>query len=203
MAALRQATLEVGVGAQPLPGESVSGDRQLLRRFAGGTLIAVIDAIGHGAQAERVAELAAATLEKDPAAPAAVLMRRCHERLRATRGAALALARIERRDRLLSWVAVGNVYGLLLRAAGAPAGEALLVRGGLVGGRLPALEPQRFALGPGDTLIVATDGIERRFSESLPATLAPQEMADWILRSHARADDDALVLVARHGTEAA
>lgn len=201
---MRPAILEFGIGAMPLAGERVSGDRHVIQGFPGGVLMSVIDAVGHGAQAARAAELAVEILERDPAAPAATLLRRCHERLRETRGAAMAIARLERRDGSLSWLAVGNVCGVLLRAraGGAPRTDRLLVRGGMIGDQLPELEPLRLSVAPGDTLIVTTDGIEPRFIGVIPPALAPQALADRILREYARGTDDALVLVARHNGDA-
>ena len=47
-------------------------------------------------------------------------------------------------------------------------------------------------------MVLATDGIESGFAEAITAGGAAQEIADRILARHARAADDALVVVVRY-----
>ena len=193
---MRTGPLDWGYAGAPMAGERESGDRLVVRAFRGGALICVIDALGHGEKAAEVAGLAAAVLEREPAMQSTALMRSCHERLRGTRGAAIAIGSIDRKARSLAWLAVGSVCGVLLRA-GAPAAS-LLVRGGMVGSQFREGAPMRVGLVKGDTLVVATDGIGQRFAEGIRASLAPQALADAIQRDYARSTDDSLVLVARY-----
>src|SRR2546423_831789 len=58
------------------------------------------------------------------------------------------------------------------------------------------------ALAHGDTLIVATDGIDEQFADQLPQDLTPQPLAEHIFAHYAKSTDDALVLVARYGVAA-
>lgn len=94
---------------------------------------------------------------------------------------------------------MGNVECLLIRgdAAARPAREFLLTRGGVVGYQLPTLRVSSVAIATGDTLLFATDGIRHAFLDGLNPSDPPQQMADDVLRSHAKPTDDALVLVAR------
>jgi len=57
-------------------------------------------------------------------------------------------------------------------------------------------------LAHGDTLIVATDGIDEQFADQLPQDLTPQPLAEHIFAHYAKSTDDALVLVARYGVAA-
>jgi len=75
--------------------------------------------------------------------------------------------------------------------------ETLLLRGGVVGSQLPALQAAVLPIAKADTLIFATDGIRGEFVEGLSAKESPQRAADRILKNHSRANDDALVLVVR------
>jgi negative regulator of sigma-B (phosphoserine phosphatase) len=196
---MKTATLEWGVAAAPLPGEADCGDLHVVRAFDGGVLVAVIDAVGHGAEAARIAGLAAGVLERHPAEPVRALLLRCHERLRGSRGAAISLASFDDRTSTMAWLGVGNVNGVLVRADARPEPrDSLLVRGGIVGDRLPELEFSGVPIERGDLLIMATDGIASGFREALPGTLEPQQLAEWIERGYARTTDDSLVLVARH-----
>jgi phosphoserine phosphatase RsbX len=191
--------LDWGAAAAPLPGQTDSGDRHVVREFDGGVLTAVIDAIGHGAEAARVAGFAAGVLEQQPAEPVHVLLRRCHERLLGSRGAAISVASFDQRNGTMTWLGVGNVHGVLVRARARPKPrpQSLLVRGGMVGDHLPELELSGFPVEPGDMLIMATDGIGSHFTEALLDMPEPQQLAERIQRDYAKTTDDSLVLVAR------
>jgi hypothetical protein len=76
--------------------------------------------------------------------------------------------------------------------------ESLMLRGGVVGYRLPELHHCLLPVSPGDTLILATDGVRSDFTKMLPSASEPQPMADRILGDYASRDDDAMVLVFRY-----
>ena len=80
---------------------------------------------------------------------------------------------------MLTWLGVGNVEGLLVRAdvLARPSRNAVLQRGGVVGYQLPPLRASVLAVGPGDTLIFATDGVRTRFADGLDLDRPPQEIA--------------------------
>jgi negative regulator of sigma-B (phosphoserine phosphatase) len=200
MEKLNTPTLDWGVSAAPLPGQTESGDRYLVEPFFDGTLVAVVDALGHGHRASLMAAQAIDTLTRHARDGVAELIQRCHELLRARYGATISLASFNWPSRRLTWLGVGNVVGVLVPrdfSSGEPV-RRLLVRGGVVGGDLPDLHPVDIALAPGDTLILATDGIDEEFADDLPDDLRPQSLADHIFAHYAKSTDDALVLVAQY-----
>ena len=178
-----------------------SGDQYLVSRTAdGGVLVAVVDGLGHGPEAASAAKTAIAVLEASGERELGARFLRCHERLRDTRGVVLSLALFATGS--LTWLGVGNVDGVLLRS-GFSAPEQLLVRGGVVGRRLPSLELSRLTVARGDTLILATDGVDHGFASDLGITFAAPPTAERILADHGKETDDALVLVVRYvGPEA-
>ena len=196
---MKQALLDWAVASRTRAGETISGDRSIVVTQPDGVLVAVADGLGHGAEAARAAELAMQTVEKFAAAPLVDILRRCHDVLVRSRGVALSLARWDLRDRVVTWVGVGNVEALLQYADGGsrPASRRLVLRSGVVGVRLPALLASPVAV-PGQALLVlATDGITDRFEQELRVFGRPQTLADQILARHARETDDATVLIAR------
>jgi negative regulator of sigma-B (phosphoserine phosphatase) len=191
--------VEYGVAKFVLPGQGESGDQHLVCCNQSGILIAAIDGIGHGEEAANAAKAAVAILKARSEEPVISLLERCHEELRATRGVVLSLASIEPEQGMMTWAGVGNVQGALMRN-GAQKGnvqEVLLLRGGVVGSQLPALQAAVLPVAKGDTLVFVTDGIRGDFAEGLSALESPQRAADKILKQHCRGNDDALVLVAR------
>jgi phosphoserine phosphatase RsbX len=197
---MKTQTLQWGVAAAPLPGQTESGDQFLVEPFPDGALVAVIDALGHGHRASQMAAQAVDTLARHARASITTLIQRCHEMLRERHGATMSLASFDWRTHRMSWLGVGNVAGVLVPHAFQPEASVrrLLVRGGVVGGDLPDLHPIVVALAPGDTLIVATDGIHEEFADELPGDLTPQPLAEHIFAHYAKSTDDALVLVARY-----
>jgi hypothetical protein len=99
----------------------------------------------------------------------------------------------------MSWLGVGNVEGVLFRAdaeAERPH-EELICRPGIVGYRMPVLRERVLPVQPGDVIVFATDGIDGRFCVvETPTQRDPGDVADEILREHAKEMDDALVVVA-------
>lgn len=191
--------IEWGVASLTMPGQSQSGDRHLVQPYTNGLLVAVVDGLGHGEQAAAAADLAVTTLIKHAHESVIALLKRCHDALRETRGVVMSLASFNELDRLLTWMGIGNVEGLVLRAKGSPHSrhEYLLLRGGVVGGQLPSLSASIMPLMQGDTLVFTTDGIRGGFAKDLSASDPPQVMADRILAKYSKGSDDALVFVAR------
>jgi phosphoserine phosphatase RsbX len=196
------ALIEWGVAALALPGEAESGDRHLVKPVGTGVLLAVVDGLGHGAEAASAAKAAVAALEQHAAESPARLLERCHRALQGTRGVVMSVASFTKAERSMTWVGVGNVEGLLLYGDGvAGSGSkraSLVTRGGIVGSELPRLHPVALPVAAGDTLIFATDGIREGFGEGLAPEATPQQLADQILARHGKGTDDALVLVARY-----
>jgi negative regulator of sigma-B (phosphoserine phosphatase) len=190
---------EWGVAMRPLLGQPVSGDQYLIAPSPGGILVAVLDGLGHGEEAARAAEIAVTTLKKNTHQSLTSMFEVCHTTLSKTRGVVMSTASFDVCNRTVSWVGVGNVEGILLRAKGdpRPAHEVLLLRGGVVGYQLPSLRVSVLPIMEGDILAFATDGIRHNFSEGLSPDDSPQQNADRILTCFGKETDDALVLVLR------
>jgi len=191
--------VEYGVAKYVLPGQGESGDHHLVCCNRKGILVAAIDGIGHGEEAANAAKTAAALLKSSADEPIISLVEQCHEKLRATRGVVLSLACIDPEHGMMTWLGVGNVQGVLMRgeAKGGNVQELLLLRAGVVGSQLPALQATVLPIVRGDTLFFATDGVRGDFSSTLSARENPQRAADRILNQYRSGNDDALVLVSR------
>jgi hypothetical protein len=199
METIRVPMVEYGVAKAALPGQGQSGDQHLVRCNQRGVLIAAIDGIGHGEEAASAAKAAASILKEGADEPIISLVEQCHEKLRATRGVVLSLASIDTSHGLMTWLGVGNVQGVLMRADSKKGRvlETLLLRGGVVGSQLPLLQATVLQTTQGDTVYFVTDGVRRDFAQSLTALENPQRAADRILGRFRNRNDDALVLVAR------
>lgn len=189
------------VAARPISGQSVSGDLHLVKPLDTGVLIAVVDGVGHGNEATRAAETAVEILEQHAGEGIVQLVWSCHQALENTRGVVLTVAYLDPLNNTMTWVGVGNVEGRLLRRDGGPNGhvtESVLLRGGLVGYKLPPLYVSSAPLCAGDLLLLATDGIRPGFESDIYIAQSPGRIADSILNRNFKGTDDALVLVARY-----
>jgi negative regulator of sigma-B (phosphoserine phosphatase) len=177
-----------------------SGDAYVVKESPEGVLIAVIDGVGHGREAAEASRLAAATVESALDEDAVSLLWRCHEELKGSRGAVMTLAFVCRREKTMTWIGVGNIESVLFHTgtSGRQRPDHVLLRGGIVGHRLPPLRAQVLSMAPNDVLIFATDGIRPEFSEAFTSNGEPQAIADRILAQYRKGNDDALVLVVRY-----
>ncbi len=191
--------IEWGFATMPLRGEAVSGDKYTIKPFPNGLLIAVVDGLGHGHEAAAASDIAIAMLDTYAHEPIILLVRRCHEALRGTRGVVMSIASFNLPDRTMTWLGIGNIEGILLRedANAVPSRKSLLLRGGVLGYQLPPPKESVIPVMPGDTLIFATDGIRSGFEKNIKLSDKPQQIASNIMAQFNRGTDDALVLVIR------
>lgn len=198
------ALIEWGAAERPFPGETESGDGFLVKSIPEGVLVAVVDGLGHGRDAAAASEIAVATLEAHAHEEIIPLVNRCHKALKRTHGVVMSLASFNTSQSMMTWLGVGNIEGMLLRAGRSSPRETLLLRGGVVGFQLPPLRASRLPVEVGDRLIFATDGIRSGFAEELFRKASslweetPRRIADHILARFGKTTDDALVLVAHY-----
>jgi phosphoserine phosphatase RsbX len=194
--------IDWGVAASALPGQLQSGDLHLVKPVPTGVLLAVVDGLGHGADAATAARTAVTTLDEHASESLLALLERCHAALKGSRGVVMSLAFVDRERNALAWAGVGNVECMLFHTHAATPSTAarvsLVTRGGIVGSELPQVRAQVLPLAAGDVVIFATDGIREGFSDGLQFEAPPQQLAAHILSQHGKGTDDALVLVARY-----
>jgi serine phosphatase RsbU (regulator of sigma subunit) len=191
--------LKIGMAHRAAPGEEISGDRCFVHQSADCAVVALIDGLGHGPEAAIAAEAAQAALVAPDRQSPALLMQRCHERLRETRGAALTVMQFDMQAQLLEWTGVGNIIAVLLHPE--PNGKLtrteLFGRGGVVGVQLPSTASCSLRIAPGDMLVAATDGVHTSFAYGITRVEAPQQLADRLLTRYCTGYDDAMVVVAQ------
>lgn len=179
------------------PGESACGDAWTVATGAGKTLAMVADGLGHGPQAADASRAAVRALaEVGLQGPEAVL-EAAHGRLRALRGAAVAVAELDFERRAVGFAGVGNISGVVVAPGHR---QALFSHNGTVGHELRKL--QRFDYRwPGEAvLVMASDGIATGWDlAKYPGLLArdPAVIAGVLYRDFRRTRDDATVLVVR------
>lgn len=183
--------INVEVCGRPKEGETVSGDGAMVREEDGTHLLAVVDALGHGAGAAKAADVAIEYLTKCPVKGANVieLIAGLHTVLRGTRGAATTLCLISE-DRLIG-CGVGNVA---LRCSDPRVSPFLT--SGVLGGAVDPFRVFTGNLSPDARLVMFSDGISHRFALSSMQRLSTRETCVKIMETFRHSHDDATVLVA-------
>lgn len=186
--------LRFSVLTRPMPGERLNGDGYFIRQTPNLVVVAVIDGLGHGPDAFVATEAALRILEERHGDPPATLIEACHQGLRQTRGAAMALCRIDLQAGHLEHVGIGNVETRIF------AGERVVAPfcfNGTVGMRMENWKVLSYPFTRGMTLVIYSDGISERFLLDPPQLArTPQEIATCLF-TFARQNDDATVLVGR------
>jgi len=194
---LKNASLRVmrfSVMSRPKPGEDVNGDSWFIKHMSHSVLFGVIDALGHGRDAYLTSQVALQAVEENYREPLDVLIRRCHDSLRNTRGAAMSLCLVDYLRRRMWHVGVGNVE---TRVFCSTANIRPFCFNGTVGMRMERFRVIEYPYEQGETILMYSDGISGRFeydTEKL-CLLSPQELSNWILRECTREYDDATILV--------
>jgi hypothetical protein len=181
-------------------GEATSGDLAVVTRLAEGVLVAGIDGLGHGDEAARAARKAAEVVRQSPSQDLALLVQRCHDALKGTRGAAITVAFVSPSEGEVTWLGVGNVEGRVLSgdpSATQPKGS-LPLGTGVPGHELPPVRAARLDLRTGDVIVLATDGVASGFADSLDVSGSTQAISERILADHWKPLDDALVVAVRY-----
>lgn len=183
------------------PGQDKCGDRYLIKEVGDKVLLAAIDGLGHGMQAEIAGKIAVSILDVYGAQLSLVsLINKCHKNLLHTRGVVLTMAMINTTKKKISWLGVGNVRGMLIRNSKMwdHSTKYITTRGGVVGHHLPSMFVKSYDLQKNDLIILATDGINKDFLSSVNVNLSPKKLTSSIADNHYSQRDDALVLAARY-----
>lgn len=192
--------VEWAIATRCRPGEATSGDLAVVALLPEGALVAGIDGLGHGREAARAARRAAEVVRRSPSQDLVLLLERCHAALRDTRGAAISLAFVSASRSGMTWLGVGSVEGRVLSGGPSvtrPKGS-LALGSGVPGHELPPMRTATLKVRPGDVLVLATDGIDTAFADSLDISGSTRAISERILAEHSKPSDDALVVAVRY-----
>jgi len=187
--------VEAGVVRIPAPGEHVCGDNWSLVPRDGRWLLLVADGLGHGPQAMEAADAAVSVLAEAPDGPPSRLLERMHQALRATRGAAAALAEVDPDAGTITFAGVGNIAGRIISGLG---DRSLMSQHGTAGVQIRKLQDVAYDWPPHAVLVLHSDGFTTRWALGDATDLVqhhPALVAAWVARDQIRGRDDATIVV--------
>ncbi|NNG22202.1 ATP-binding SpoIIE family protein phosphatase [Telluria aromaticivorans] len=190
--------VEVGALLTPLAGEDECGDGWGVRCMRSSATLVASDGLGHGPNAARASSAAIGVLAKPAPIPntATDLMQAAHEALRGTRGAALAVARIDYATSELRFAGIGNIAGYVYDDTR----RALVSHNGIVGHNMRKVQEFSVPFPPGAICILHSDGIQTQWDlDKYPGLQGRSTalIAAVLMRDFIRRRDDAMVLVVR------
>ena len=188
---------EVGAVLVPKEGESACGDAWAMQTHSAGATFLVVDGLGHGIEASRAAGMAVEVLRQHPEDSAIRLLDRIHGRLRASRGAAVAVMRHERASGELIFAGVGNIAAVVIEGE---TRRAMVSHSGIVGHNMARSQEYRYPWPRGALLVAHSDGLESRWDMAAFPGIAGDHasiIAATLYGRHTRKRDDVVVFVAR------
>lgn len=186
--------MKYGGFSRPFKGLTVCGDSYLVEERSGALLTAVIDGLGHGHESSIAAERAVEVIRAHADLSVAALMKRCHDELRPTRGAAVGILRVES-DGRGEFCGVGNIEVQALSGQ-APS---VFCLAGIVGHNMRTSKVMPVNMKEGDIYCLLSDGVSARGNLKACLPGSPENVARKIVEQWGRAHDDATALILGFG----
>jgi serine/threonine protein phosphatase PrpC len=185
--------LEIATIRRPIHSERICGD-VILVHHGTTTLVALADGLGHGPAAAEAAQAFCDYLGLHADDPMERLLRGASAAVTGTRGLAGAVLRFDEVAHQVEFAGVGNIEVTALskspiRPVCSP---------GIIGRPLRVVKPYQFDLAPGDLLVMHSDGISSRMDLKPHRDLAPQALAEQLLKEFGKRHDDASCVVVRY-----
>jgi anti-sigma regulatory factor (Ser/Thr protein kinase) len=191
----------LGAVRAPYPGETYCGDNWSARRNGTTLSLIVADGLGHGFLASEASTAAVAVFQTGREQAAGALLEGVHLALRSTRGAAVAVVRMDSESRQVRYAGLGNIAGILL---GGARPQFMVSHNGTAGLEARRCQEFEYQLPPDATLVMHSDGLTTSWSvEAYPGLLRrhPSVIAGILYRDASRGRDDVCVVVGRYMRE--
>lgn len=179
---------------QPMPGEKENGDGASFCRTGDQYQVAVIDGLGHGAEAFKSTEQIQEVLRTGLSLSLTGLLEKGHAAMHKGRGAVVGILRLNRKEERARYAGIGNID---CRIYGKHPARPVSMNGS-VGVVFPRCREEAYPFGPDDFFVMASDGLSTRWD----AEIYPQfpripfvARAALLLRDFGRTTDDVTVAV--------
>lgn len=189
--------LVTGVVSEPMHGEEECGDGWGCRRFADSVVLMVVDGLGHGVLAAEAAREAEKILANAQSHSPLEILQDIHDALRKTRGAAVAVARINDAKGLVSFAGVGNVSASIISPG---LSRSMASHNGTVGHHMPRVQEFTYPWNADSILVMHSDGLVSRWDlDRYPGIWSkhPSVISALLHRDFCRRRDDVTVLAAK------
>lgn len=177
--------------------ESECGDIGVIQEYDNQCFIALVDVLGHGIEARKIALLAKRYLESNYQKELLEIMNGLHKYLKGTRGAVVAMCHLDILTGELIYVGIGNITVRILGTKPIR----LTPKDGVVGYRMTRPQKHSIKIYPGDIILMHSDGIKEHFEVFECGGLLKENaenIAMGILKQFENRNDDASCIVLKY-----
>jgi len=189
--------LEFGVVHLPKAGEQICGDSWATENYLDKNLILVADGLGYGGLAQEASGEAVRIFRENAKLGPKAILEKAHPALKNTRGAAAAIAQLDRTQKTICFAGIGNISGVVFTDNQT---RSMVSYNGTVGHRMQKVAEFVYPWSPESLLIMHSDGLATQWDlNRYPglATRHPALIAAVLYRDFKRTRDDMTVIVAK------
>lgn len=180
---------------RPLINSLECGDAGIIKEFDGKIFFGLIDVLGHGKDAYKLAVITREFLEKNYQHEPVEIIKRLHEHIKGTRGLVAGIGILDLKSNLLKYAGMGNIS---LKICNQNKTKNIIYKDGIIGYIISTPRQEEIKLFPNEAIIVYTDGVKERFTlKNCPELLHEdaKTMAARIIQKFGRESDDAACIV--------
>lgn len=177
--------------------DSECGDITFMKQYDNQCFFSLIDVLGHGAEARKIAISAVKYLEENYKRNLVDVINGLHQYLKGTRGAVVALCHLEILTGDFTYIGIGNIT---VRILGVKTSR-LTPKGGIVGYKITTPRSINLKLHPEDIILMYSDGVKEHFDIVECAALLKedaQDIASGVLNQFGKKNDDASCIVLKY-----
>jgi serine/threonine protein phosphatase PrpC len=175
----------------------VSGDSWAIDRNDSRCTVFVADGLGHGPDAATASSAAARVFREVAQRSPAEIIKACHASLQSPRGAAIAVAAIDLRERVVRFAGVGNITAAAVQF---DRSTLMASMNGTVGHQMRTVQEFTYPWKSDTVLVMHSDGLSARWKpDQYPGLISrhPALLAGVLFRDMGRPRDDATVVVVK------
>lgn len=190
-------SIEYHIKKRPLNNSIFCGDTAVFKQDGALAGFGVADVLGHGREANELAEQITAYLTAADFSQPEILMKEIHQHILGSRGAVIGLGSLNIDTGRLEYVIMGNITFRLF----GPYDIRIVPKEGIVGYKIRKPGRQKLDLDEDTTILIYTDGVSDHFNRTdYPGIITDDATvtASTVIERYAKEYDDALCMVIKY-----
>lgn len=179
----------------PYPGETLCGDGWKIVEDDDSLKVLVSDGLGHGLFAHEATQMALRSFSNSPHRSPLEDINLLHNGLRSSRGAAVAVAYVDFKERKVDYAGLGNISSAIFSDSNS---KRLISYNGITGVQMRKVQPMTYPMEENSVFILFSDGLATHWnlSDYIGLQFKPSHLIAAVLyRDHARNSDDVTIVV--------
>lgn len=189
--------LDYYLAKKPHKEEVKCGDTGLIVEFENKVFMGLIDVLGHGENAYKIAIISEEFLEKNYRKDLIEILKDLDKHIKGMRGLVAGISLLDINSGVLRYTGVGNITARKFGSSNVR----ILSRPGIIGYIAPTPREEIIKLYDGDVLVLYTDGVKKHFDlEEYPELLIDnaETIAKQIIQQFGKETDDVACIVLRY-----